>query len=120
MNKQKSLMATPAITREHTPGSCRNSRNCMRHPPRWEMRLDSPALHAERSRIPNQTRKEPRFSCWNTKESPGTLSQNEMNTDATQECKIVQCTPNKLEMKRVSASLAQDLSRVPRNTVEVA
>ena len=26
MNKQKFLMATPAITREHTPGSCRNSR----------------------------------------------------------------------------------------------
>ena len=45
-------MAIPAVTREYTPGSCRNWRNRMRHPPRWEMRLDSPALHAEQSRIP--------------------------------------------------------------------
>ena len=55
-------MAIPAVTREYTPGSCRNSSNRMRHPPRWEMRLDSPALHAEQFRIPNQTRKEPRRS----------------------------------------------------------
>ena len=55
-------MAIPAVTHESTPGSCRNSRNRMRHPPRWEMRLDSPALDAEQSRIANQTRKEPRVS----------------------------------------------------------
>ena len=55
-------MAIRALTRENTPGSCRNSRNRMRHPPRWEMMPDSPALHAEQSRIPNETRKEPRFS----------------------------------------------------------
>ena len=78
-------MTIPAVTRKYTPGSLRNSRNRMRHPPRWEMRLESPALYAEQSRIPNQTRKEPRFSCWNTRESPGTLSQNEMNSDAPQE-----------------------------------
>ena len=52
-------MAIPAVTREYTPGSCRNSRNPMRHPPRQEMRLNFPALRAEQSRIPNQTRKEP-------------------------------------------------------------
>ena len=55
-------MAIPAVTREYTPGSCRNAKNRMRHLRRWEMRLDSPALQAEQSRIPNQTRKEPRFS----------------------------------------------------------
>ena len=55
-------MAIPAVTREYTPGSRRNSRNRMRHPPRREMRLDSPALHAEQSRIPNQAPKEPQFS----------------------------------------------------------
>ena len=98
-------MAIPTVTREYTPGSCRNSRNRMRHPPRWEMRLDSTALHAEQSRIPNQTCKEPRFSSWNTGESPGKLSKNEMNTDATQECKIAQCTPNQLDMKLISHSL---------------
>ena len=99
-------MAIPTVTREYTPGFCRNSRNRMRHPPRWEMRIDSPALHSEQSRFPNQTRKEPLFSCWKTRESPGTLSQNEMNTDATQECKIAWCTPNQLEMKPISPSLA--------------
>ena len=55
-------MAIPAVTREHTPGSLRYLRNRMRHPARWEMRLDSHALLAEQSRIPNQTSKEPRFS----------------------------------------------------------
>ena len=45
-------MAIPAVTREYTQGSCRNSRNRMRHPTRWEMRLDSPALHAEQSQLP--------------------------------------------------------------------
>ena len=61
MNKQKFLMTTPTITREHTPGSCHNSRNPMTHTPRWEMRLDFPALGAEESRVQNQTGKEPQF-----------------------------------------------------------
>ena len=52
-------MAILAVTREYNPGSGRNSRNPMRHPPRREMRLDSTALRAEQSPIPNQTRKEP-------------------------------------------------------------
>ena len=99
-------MAISAVTREYTLGSCRNSRNRMRHPTRCEMRLDSTALHAELSRIPNQTCKEPRFSLWNTRESPGTLSQKEMNTDAPQECKIARCAPNQLEMKPISPSMA--------------
>ena len=55
-------MAIPAVTREYTPGSYCNPRNAMRHPPRQEMRLDSTVLRSEQSRIPNQTRKEPRFS----------------------------------------------------------
>ena len=59
MNKQKFLMATPAITREHTPGSRRNSRKPMRIATRLEMRPDSPALHAEQLLVPNQTGKEP-------------------------------------------------------------
>ena len=113
-------MAIRAVTRVYTPGSCCNSRKRMRHLPRWEMRLDSPAWHAEQSRIPNQTRKEPRFSLWNTRDYPGTLSQNEMSTDATQQCKIALCNPNQSEMKPISPSLAPWLSRVPQNTVQVA
>ena len=40
-------------------------------------------MHAEQQRIPNQTGKEPRFSSSNSRESPRTLSQDEMNTDVT-------------------------------------
>ena len=59
LNKQKFLMATPTVTREYSPGSCCNLRNPMRHPPRREMRPESPALGAELFRATNQTRKEP-------------------------------------------------------------
>ena len=51
MNKQNFLMATPAMTREHIPRSCRNSRNPMSHTIRWEMRLYLPAFHAKQYRI---------------------------------------------------------------------
>ena len=59
MNKQKFLMATPAINREHNPGSRRNSRKTMRLAARYELTPDSPALHAEQFLVPNQTGKEP-------------------------------------------------------------
>ena len=55
-------MAIPTATREYTPGSCRNSKNPMRHLPRREMRPESPALGVEQFRVPNQTRKEPKFA----------------------------------------------------------
>ena len=58
MNKQKFLMATPAITREHTPGSRRNSRKNMRLAALRETRPDSPALRTEQFLVPNQTGKE--------------------------------------------------------------
>ena len=59
MNKQKFLMATPAITGEHIPGSRRNSRKTMRLAARREIRPDSPAMRAEQFLVPNQTGKEP-------------------------------------------------------------
>ena len=59
LNKQKFLMATPAVTREYNPGSHRNSRKTMRLPPHREMRPDSPALCAEQFLVINQTGKEP-------------------------------------------------------------
>ena len=59
LNKQKFLMATPALTQEYTPGSRRNLRKTIRLPPRREMSPDSPALHAEHFLVPNQTGKEP-------------------------------------------------------------
>ena len=46
-------MAIPAVTREYTPRSRRNSKNPMTHAPRRELRLDVPAFRAEQYRIPN-------------------------------------------------------------------
>ena len=70
----------PAVTREYAPGSCCISRNVMSHPPRRELRPESPELGAEQFRVPNQTRKEPQCACWNTRESRRKLSQDERNT----------------------------------------
>ena len=83
LNKMEFGMAIPAVTREYTPGSGRNSRNPMRHPPRREMSPRSPALGAEQFRVPNQTCKEPQCPWWNSRESPRSLSQEERNTDVT-------------------------------------
>ena len=55
LNKVEFRMDIPAVTREYTPDSCRNSRYPMAHTPRWEMILDFPALGAEESRVLNQT-----------------------------------------------------------------
>ena len=52
-------MAIPVVTREYTSGSCRNSRNPMRHPTRLKMWPEFPALGAEHFHVPKQTRKEP-------------------------------------------------------------
>ena len=76
-------MAFPAVIREYTPGSYRNSRNPMRHPPRREMRPESPALGAEQFRVANQTCMEPQCARWNTRESSRPLSQDERNTTVT-------------------------------------
>ena len=76
-------MGIPDVTREYNPRACRNSRKPMRLPPRNEMRPDSPALHAEQLRFPNQTHKYPLFAWLNSRESPTRLSQDEKNTDVT-------------------------------------
>ena len=73
-------MAIPAVTREYTPGSCRNSGNSMRHPPWREMRPETTALYAEQFRVPNQTYMEPQCALRNTSESPRPLSQDEKST----------------------------------------
>ena len=70
INKQMFLMATPAITREHIPGSRRNSRKIMILAARSEIRPDSTALRAEQFLVPNQTVKEPSFALGNNRESP--------------------------------------------------
>ena len=61
LNKLPLRMVIPVVSREYNPGACRNSRKPMRLPPPHKMRPDSPALHVEQLRFPNQTHKEPRF-----------------------------------------------------------
>ena len=80
LNQVEFRMSIRAVTREYTPGSFCNSRNPIRHPPRWELRPESPALGAEQFHVHNQTRKEPQCAWWNTRESPRPLSQDEKNT----------------------------------------
>ena len=76
-------MPIPTITREYAPGACRNWRKLMRLILVPKIRPDSPALHAEEFLVPNQTHKEPPFPWWNSRESPGTLSQDKKNTAVT-------------------------------------
>ena len=88
----------------------------MRFPPRCEMRPDSPALNAEQFRAPYQTCKEPLFVD-GTPESPQEYCHKSTRTlMSLQECEIVQCTPNQLEMKPDSPALAPEPSRVPHRT----
>ena len=92
-------MVITAVTREYTPGSCRNSRNPISYPPRRELRPESPSLGAEQFRVPNQTRKGPQCARWNTRDSPRKLSQDERNTAVTSgmQNKSVYPTSNRVE-----------------------
>ena len=83
MNRLEFRMDIPAVTREYTPGSCRNSTKPRRLSSLRKMRPDSPSLCPEHLRFPNQTRMEPRFAWLNSREYPTTLSQDEKNTDVT-------------------------------------
>ena len=83
LNKLPFRMGISVVTRKYTPRACLKSRKPMTLPTRHEMRPDSPALHAEQLRFPNQTHKEPQFASLNSRESPTTLSQDQKNTDVT-------------------------------------
>ena len=96
MNKVELRMAIPAVTREYTPGSCRNSTNPMRHSPRREMRPKYSALGAEQFVFPikhvrslnvlDGKPESPQDHCRKTRGSLLSL----------QEWKIAQCTPSQL------------------------
>ena len=58
LNKVEFRMAIPALTREYTPGSRRNSRNPMTHTNRRETSLDFPAFGAEQYSVLAPTGKE--------------------------------------------------------------
>ena len=116
------LDGTPESPQEH----CHKSRGTLRSlhqreiapctTNQLEMRPDSPALCGEHIQVPNQTRKEPRFTCWNSRESPRTQSEVYNDMMSLQEGEIVWCTPNNLEMKLDSPALAPEPSRFPHHT----
>ena len=83
LNQVEFRTAIPTVTQEYTPGSFCNSRNPMRYPPWRELSPEAPALRAEQFHVSNQTCKEPQSACWNTRESPRKLSQDERNTAVT-------------------------------------
>ena len=83
LKKHKYWNEKPDITREYTPGSCRDSRKFMRLPLQREMRHNSPALHAQQFHVPNTTRKETWFAWWNSRESPRTTSEVYNDSDVT-------------------------------------
>ena len=93
LNKPEFQMAFPAVTREYTPGACRNSGKLMRFRPRCKMRPDSPAFHAEEFHVPikdvsnidfpDGTEQNPQEHCHN----------NRRTLMSPQECKIDWCTP---------------------------
>ena len=89
-------MAIPAVTREYTPGVCRNSRNHMRHPPGWEMRLNSPALHAEQFLVPSQTVRNLDLLDVSTESPPEIPHKSRRTLMSPQECEISRGRPNQL------------------------
>ena len=104
--KKKKRMGIPVVTREYTTGACCNSSKPMRFPPRHEMRPDSPALHAEQLRYPNQTHKEPRFVWLNSREPQQLCHQTWRTMMSPQELKIDRWAPNQIEMRPISLALA--------------
>ena len=78
-------MAIPAVTREYSPGSCRNLRKPMKLHPHPEMRPESPALGVEQFCVPSPTSKEPQFASPNSRESPRRPSHVQKDTDVTAE-----------------------------------
>ena len=92
----------------------------MRLPPSREMRSDSPALHAEQFRVPNQQVRSLDLLD-GTPESPQEHCHKSTRTlMSSQECKIAQCTPNQLKMKINSPELPPEPSHVSHHTRQLA
>ena len=109
-------MAFPALIREYTPGSCRNSRKPMRLPPRREMRLIP--LHCMQSHSVFPIKYVRSLDMLDgTPESPQEHCHKMRRTlMSPQEHKIARCTPNQLEMKPISPSLAPGIPCSPSYT----
>ena len=108
-------MAIPTVSREYTPGSCRNLSNPMRHPPRRVMRPDSPALRSEQFLVPNQPGKDLDLLDGTTESLPE-IRHKSRTLLKPQECEIARGSPNQLEIKTDSPALAREQFPVPHHT----
>ena len=113
-------MAIPTVTDEYTPGSCLNSRNPMRHPPRQEMRPEFPALGAEQCLVPKKTGRRLDLLDGTTESPPEDPHKCRTTLISPQECQIAWCSPNQLEMTTNSPALASEQCRIPHHTGQLA
>ena len=120
LNKQKFLMATPALTWEYTTGSHRNLRKTMRLP-LAEIRFPIP-IHCVQSNSVFPIKQVRSLDLLDgTLESPQEYPHNSGRTlMSLKECEIVQCSPNQLEMTPSSHALAPEQSPIPLHTRQVA
>ena len=113
-------MSTPAVTRECTPGSRRNSRKTMKLPPLWEM---SPILlHCMQS---NAFFPIKHVRCLDlldrTTESPPEVPHKSRRTlMSPQKSQIARCTPNQHEMMTNSPAFSSEQCSVPPHTGKLA
>ena len=113
-------MAIPIITREYTPGACRNSKNSWDFPlaTRWgpiplHFVLRSsvfPIKDVRNLDFPDGTEENPQEHCHNKRR---TLM-------SPQECKIYWCNTNQLKMKHITPSLHPLPSHIPHHIQQVA
>ena len=113
-------MATPAVTRECTPGSRRNLRKTMKLPPRCEMRPDSPALHACNALFPIKQVRSLNLLDGTTESPPEVPHKSRRTLMSPQECEIARCSPNQLEMTTNSPALASQQCPIPHHTGQLA
>ena len=113
-------MAIPAVTRVYIPGSCRNSRNRMRHPPRWEMRRDSPACMQSHPVLRIKHVKSLDLLDGTTESSREIPEKSRRTLMSLQEYEIPWGSPNNLKIKPYFPALAPEQFPVPHQTPQVA
>ena len=113
-------MGIPVVTREYTPGACRNSRKPMRLPPRHEMRPG--ALHSKQSNCVFPIKHIRIFNLldWTLESPPKDCHKTRRTLMSPQERKIDCCTPNQLKMKHISPSLNPSPSLITHHIQQVS
>ena len=84
------------------------------------MRPDSPKLHAEQCLVPNQKVRSLDFLDGTTESPPEIAHKSRTTLMSPQECEIVQCSPNQLEMTTNSPALAPEQCPIPYHTGQLA